>query len=169
MLHTSIPSTHTCTHTHTYTPVLRLVYRWFLFVYQVTYFLGIVGYLILMLVFTGVGFLLPFNPDSIVEVSRMTITLPNSIVCGLHQMAIMWPDPSCDQIHCGGQYVPRLHPMWFMSHGYHVTRLCCGGQTEYDMTTVWPDSIICGWLRSRSDWVWYDHCVTRLHHMWLTP
>jgi len=70
-----------------YTP--RLVYRWFLFVYQVTYFLGIVGYLILLLVFTGVGFLLPFNPDSIVEVSRTIITLPNSIICGSHQMAIM--------------------------------------------------------------------------------
>ena len=45
----------------------RLVYRWFLTIYQVTYVMGIAGYLILLLVFTGVGFLFTVNPDSIME------------------------------------------------------------------------------------------------------
>ena len=53
------------------TPLPRLVYRWFLAVYQVTYFLGIVGYLLLLLLFTGIGFLFPFHPDTIVEVGSM--------------------------------------------------------------------------------------------------
>ena len=52
-------------------PLPRLVYRWFLAVYQVTYFLGIVGYLLLLLLFTGIGFLFPFHPDTIVEVGSM--------------------------------------------------------------------------------------------------
>ena len=50
----------------------RLVYRWFFFVYQATYFLGIVGYLVLLLVFTGLGLLLPFSPDTVME---MGVTL----------------------------------------------------------------------------------------------
>ncbi len=44
------------------------MYRWFLLIYQATYVLGITGYIILLLVFTGVGFLLPLNPDSIMEI-----------------------------------------------------------------------------------------------------
>ena len=51
----------------------RLVYRWFLFVYQITYALGIVGYLILLLLFTGLGLLLPFSPDSVMEFSVVLI------------------------------------------------------------------------------------------------
>ena len=43
------------------------MYRWFLLIYQVTYGLGIFGYIILLLIFTGIGFLLPFHPDSIME------------------------------------------------------------------------------------------------------
>ena len=45
----------------------RLVYRWFLLIYQGTYALGIAGYLTLLLFFTGVGFLLPFEPDTVME------------------------------------------------------------------------------------------------------
>ncbi len=45
----------------------RLVYRWFLLIYQGTYTLGIVGYLILLLIFTGLGLLLPFKPDTVME------------------------------------------------------------------------------------------------------
>ena len=41
------------------------MYRWFLFVHQATYVLGIVGYLLLMLVFTGLGLL--FHPDTLME------------------------------------------------------------------------------------------------------
>ncbi len=44
-----------------------LVYRWFLFIYQITYALGIIGYIILLLVFTGFGLLLPISPDMIME------------------------------------------------------------------------------------------------------
>ena len=36
-------------------------------VYKATYFLGIVGYLILLLIFTGLGLLLPLSPDTIME------------------------------------------------------------------------------------------------------
>ena len=36
-------------------------------IYQVTYGLGILGYVILLLIFTGIGFFLPFHPDSIME------------------------------------------------------------------------------------------------------
>ncbi len=43
------------------------MYRWFLLIYQATYFLGITGYVVLLLVFTGVGFLLSVNPDTIME------------------------------------------------------------------------------------------------------
>lgn len=46
----------------------RLVYRWFLFIYQATYVLGIVGYLILLLIFTGLGLLLPITPDTVMEI-----------------------------------------------------------------------------------------------------
>ena len=46
---------------------LRIVYRWFLWIYQGSYALGIIGYLVLLLVFTGLGLLLPFNPDVILE------------------------------------------------------------------------------------------------------
>ena len=46
---------------------LRLVYRWFLFVYQVTYAVGIIGYVVLLLIFSGVGLLLPVRPDSVME------------------------------------------------------------------------------------------------------
>ena len=48
-------------------PPFRLVYRWFLFIYQVTYVTGIVGYVILLLIFTGIGLLLPLHPDTIME------------------------------------------------------------------------------------------------------
>ena len=48
-------------------PSLRIVYRWFLWIYQGSYALGIIGYLVLLLVFTGLGLLLPFNPDVILE------------------------------------------------------------------------------------------------------
>ena len=50
-----------------YIYIHRIVYRWFLLIYQVSYVLGIVGYLILLLVFTGVGLLLPVTPDVILE------------------------------------------------------------------------------------------------------
>jgi len=50
-----------------------LVYRWFLIVYQVTYALGIIGYLILLLLFTGLGLLLPFSPDDIMEFAVVLI------------------------------------------------------------------------------------------------
>eukprot|EP00731_Ephydatia_muelleri_P031036 Em0022g550a len=43
----------------------RRVYRWFLFIYQATYVLGILGYLLLLLVFTGLG--LFFHPDVLME------------------------------------------------------------------------------------------------------
>ncbi len=49
-------------------PHPRLVYRWFLLIYQGTYALGIIGYLILLLIFTGLGLLLPFKPDTVMEV-----------------------------------------------------------------------------------------------------
>ena len=45
----------------------RLVYRWFLFIYQATYVAGIIGYVILLLIFTGIGLLLPLHPDTIIE------------------------------------------------------------------------------------------------------
>lgn len=45
----------------------RLVYRWFLLIYQITYGLGIFGYVLLLLIFTGIGFVLPFQPDTIME------------------------------------------------------------------------------------------------------
>ena len=48
-------------------PTTRLVYRWFLLIYQGTYAIGIAGYLTLLLFFTGVGFLLPFEPDTVME------------------------------------------------------------------------------------------------------
>jgi hypothetical protein len=48
-------------------PLFRLVYRWFLFIYQATYVTGIVGYIILLLIFTGIGLLLPIHPDTIME------------------------------------------------------------------------------------------------------
>lgn len=47
--------------------VYRIVYRWFLLIYQASYALGIIGYIILLVVFTGLGLLLPFNPDTILE------------------------------------------------------------------------------------------------------
>lgn len=47
----------------------RIVYRWFLIVYQISYVLGIVGYIVLLFVFTGVAFLLPINPDWVLEVA----------------------------------------------------------------------------------------------------
>ncbi|XP_011405198.2 PREDICTED: RING finger protein 121-like [Amphimedon queenslandica] len=50
---------------HVNTP--RIVYRWFLWIYQASYALGIIGYLVLLLVFTGLGLLLPVNPDIILE------------------------------------------------------------------------------------------------------
>ena len=43
------------------------MYRWFLFIYQATYVTGIVGYVILLLIFTGIGLLLPVHPDTIME------------------------------------------------------------------------------------------------------
>ena len=65
---------HIVTHAHVHTYSLkhlhshtRLVYRWFLFIYQATYVLGIVGYLILLLMFTGLGLILPVHPDTIME------------------------------------------------------------------------------------------------------
>ena len=45
----------------------RIVYRWFLWIYQASYALGIIGYLVLLLVFTGLGLLIPVNPDIILE------------------------------------------------------------------------------------------------------
>lgn len=44
------------------------MYRWFLVIYQVTYFLGIVGYFILLLLFTGLGLVLPIGPDKVMEI-----------------------------------------------------------------------------------------------------
>lgn len=43
------------------------MYRWFLFIYQASYVLGILGYIILLLVFTGISFLFPVNPDTVLE------------------------------------------------------------------------------------------------------
>ena len=43
------------------------MYRWFLLIYQITYVLGIIGYVILLLVFTGIGLLLPIGPDTVME------------------------------------------------------------------------------------------------------
>ena len=51
----------------TFSSLLRLVYRWFLFIYQASYVLGILGYTILLLVFTGISFLFPINPDTVLE------------------------------------------------------------------------------------------------------
>ena len=45
------------------------MYRWFLIVYQISYVLGIVGYLVLLSVFTGLAFLLPISPDWVLELA----------------------------------------------------------------------------------------------------
>ena len=42
-------------------------------VYQITYALGIVGYLILFCVFTGLGLLLPMRPDVVMEFAVILI------------------------------------------------------------------------------------------------
>lgn len=51
----------------------RLVYRWFLLIYQITYALGIIGYLILILMFTGIGLLIPVTPDTVMELGVVLI------------------------------------------------------------------------------------------------
>ena len=40
----------------------RLVYKWFLLVHKVSYFLGVVGYICLMLTFLGFNFLFFISP-----------------------------------------------------------------------------------------------------------
>ncbi len=40
----------------------RLVYKWFLLIHKVTYFLGIAGYIGLMLSFLGINFLFWISP-----------------------------------------------------------------------------------------------------------
>lgn len=50
-----------------FSPISRLVYRWFLLVYQITYALGIIGYTILLLLFTGLGLVFPGGPDVVME------------------------------------------------------------------------------------------------------
>ena len=42
----------------------RLVYKWFYNIHRVTYFLGIVGYLIIMGTFLGINVLLYISPDT---------------------------------------------------------------------------------------------------------
>ena len=51
----------------------RLVYRWFLLVYQITYALGIIGYTILLLLFTGLGLVFPGGPDVVMELGVILI------------------------------------------------------------------------------------------------
>jgi RING finger protein 121 len=47
----------------------RLLYKWFLFVHKVSYVLGIVGYMGLMLTFLGLNFLLFISPTAALDVS----------------------------------------------------------------------------------------------------
>ena len=51
----------------------RIVYRWFLWIYQASYVLGIIGYIVLLVMFTGLGLLLPFTPDVILEAGTILV------------------------------------------------------------------------------------------------
>ena len=54
-------------------PLFRLVYRWFLLIYQVTYALGIIGYTVLIFTFTGLGLVLPTGPEMLMEAGVVLI------------------------------------------------------------------------------------------------
>lgn len=49
----------------------RLVYKWFLLVHKVTYFLGVAGYIGLMLSFLGFNFLFWISPTASIDFSIM--------------------------------------------------------------------------------------------------
>jgi RING finger protein 121/175 len=49
----------------------RLVYKWFLLVHKITYFLGVVGYIGLMLTFLGFNFLFFVSPTASLDYSLM--------------------------------------------------------------------------------------------------
>jgi RING finger protein 121 len=47
----------------------RLLYKWFLFVHKVSYVLGVVGYIGLMMTFLGLNFLFFISPTAALDVS----------------------------------------------------------------------------------------------------
>ena len=49
----------------------RLVYRWFLFIHRASTVLGVVGYILMMLIFSGLIFVLKSNADYVMEVSLL--------------------------------------------------------------------------------------------------
>ena len=49
----------------------RLVYRWFLFIHRTSTVLGVVGYILMMLIFSGLIFVLKSNADYVMEVSLL--------------------------------------------------------------------------------------------------
>ena len=51
----------------------RLVYKWFLFVHKVTYFIGVAGYVGLMLAFLGINFLFFISETAAIDCSIMLI------------------------------------------------------------------------------------------------
>lgn len=51
----------------------RLVYKWFLFIYKLSYALGIIGYVLMMLTFVGINLIFSQTPQSWMDVSLLFI------------------------------------------------------------------------------------------------
>lgn len=54
-------------------PHFRLVYKWFLFIYKLSYGLGIFGYVLMMMTFCGINFIFGAPPQSWMDVSLLFI------------------------------------------------------------------------------------------------
>jgi len=51
----------------------RMVYRWFLFIHQVTYVVGVIGYVIMVLLLSGLVYAFPSAAEYTIELSASLI------------------------------------------------------------------------------------------------
>lgn len=57
---------------HTF-PLFRLVYKWFLFIYKLSYGLGIFGYIVMMMTFCGINLIFSTTPQTWMDVALLFI------------------------------------------------------------------------------------------------
>lgn len=53
--------------------IFRLVYKWFLFIYKLSYGLGIIGYIIMMVTFFGLNFVFKQPPNVWMDVGLLFV------------------------------------------------------------------------------------------------
>lgn len=128
----------------------RLVYKWFYFIYKLSYLLGIIGYIVMMFTFFGVNFIFNQPPHTWMDVGLLLVFY------GLYY-GVLGRDISeicADKMACHiGYYTPKGIPT------RHLERNVCAVCGNQLLTDVNESGVIENTYKLTCDHVFHEFCI----------